>query len=387
MELRFYAQIILSHWKIIFVSFAFTLAVTFFLVSRQPWIYEARTTAVIRPELTDDVPQEDIVKFIDTLSNRVEINTTYSQIASSKLIKQQAIEALGLSSAERRGLKVSSKVIPGTNVLEIKVQGPQPVIVRDFANAVSTETFAYASNLYDIFVLEPLDQAELPKNPSGPNKVLNLAVGAIFGLLLGLGAAILLEYLKETKFEHKAYMLLDDKTGFYHPQYFLKRVEEEISRTKHAHTTFSLALLKISTCDFKNRPDKNLNKDDIQEMGEILKSNLRAEDIICQFDATTFAILLPNLIDEMASSFVETLQPPVSHTDNTRCVACIISYVNSEQTVDALLTEAFFALEKVDMANHGKSILSPYLENEQFAANSDDMMVVQLSGSGRQAKQ
>ena len=43
-----------------------------------------------------------------------------------------------------------------------------------------------------------LDRAEIPTRPSKPNKRLNLMLGALLGLMGGLGLALLLEHLNNT---------------------------------------------------------------------------------------------------------------------------------------------------------------------------------------------
>ena len=245
MELKMYFRILLKRWWIIPLTFIFTLIPTYIFVSGQPWVYESEATFVIRPRTSVAVNDDEIVKALDTVSRRVEIITTFAEVSSSSLIKQRAVESLGLSAEEQEGLKVNGRVLAGTNILEINVQGPDPKIVRDLATAVSMETLSYVSNLYDVFELEPLDGANIPNRPVSPNKTLNLAIGAALGLLLGVGLIFLIEYLKEPLVGDLQINVIDPETGAYNQTYFKLRLGEELSRARHNTYSFSLALIKV----------------------------------------------------------------------------------------------------------------------------------------------
>lgn len=197
MEVKLYLRMLRKRWWLIVLAFLFTLGPTVYLVSRQPWVYEASTSYVIRPREEFDVPPDEVVDAVGTLSRQPEISTTFAEVADSRLIKQRAIERLDLSSEDRKGLSVNGSVLPGTNVIEITVRGPNPEVVRDVADAAGLETANYANDLYKVFELEPLDSAKLPSHPAGPNKPFTIILGGGFGLLLGVGLIFLIEYLQE----------------------------------------------------------------------------------------------------------------------------------------------------------------------------------------------
>ena len=144
MEMKAYWRILKRRWWLLLFGFAVVFGITWYLTSRQPLIYEASTTFVIRPRVSEGSVGEEFVRALDIVSRRVEINTTFAEVATSRLIKNQAKERLGLSSAEQEGLNVTARVVGGTNVMEISAEGHDPGVVRDFANAVGTETVNYA---------------------------------------------------------------------------------------------------------------------------------------------------------------------------------------------------------------------------------------------------
>ena len=195
MEFKTYLRILVNRWWIILPSFLITFIATVVFTFTQPVVYQATATYVVRVGV---IFQDDrsFVSALDTLSRRVEIASTYAEVTNSRVIKNLAADALGLSPEHRRSLSVDSRLIAGTNILEIIVEGNDPVLVRDFTNAVGAQTVAYVQKLYETYELELLDQAALPRSPVKPDKVLNLTLGGLFGLILGVGLALFAEYLR-----------------------------------------------------------------------------------------------------------------------------------------------------------------------------------------------
>jgi len=195
MESKTYLHILARKWRIILASFLITFIATVVFTYTQPAAYQATGTYIVRVGATfqDD---RGFVSALDTLSRRVEIASTYAEVTSSRMIRNLAADALGLSLEQREQLSVDSRLIAGTNILEIAVEGHDPTLVRDFTNAVGAQTVAYVQKLYETYELEPLDEAVLPRSPIKPDKALNLTLGGFFGLILGVGLALFAEYLR-----------------------------------------------------------------------------------------------------------------------------------------------------------------------------------------------
>jgi capsular polysaccharide biosynthesis protein len=124
-----------------------------------PVSYDARATFVTRLNNTF------IDRNADLLSRSTEISTTFSEVAKSRRIKLAAGQELGLNSGQIRSVTVDSRVIPGTNIIEISARGPDAVVARDYANVVGELTTIYVNDLYEVFELVLLDQA-LPRRPA-----------------------------------------------------------------------------------------------------------------------------------------------------------------------------------------------------------------------------
>jgi capsular polysaccharide biosynthesis protein len=228
MELKAYLQILLKKWWIVLPAFLITFTATMVFTFTQVPIYTATATFVVRPNASFG----DLKSFangLDMLSRRTEIATTYAEVASSRLIKREAADALGVSKDLRQGLSVSSQLLAGTNVVKVTVEGSDPTIVRDFANMVGTKTIDYVQELYETYDLKPLDQATLPSAPVKPDKLLNLSLGAVIGLSLGVGLAFVSEYLQTPLERVTNFGILDDETGVYNKRYLSQRLREEMS--------------------------------------------------------------------------------------------------------------------------------------------------------------
>jgi len=172
----------------------------------------------------------ELASALDILSRRTEIVTTYSEIAQSRLIKNQAAGELMLSSTQRRHYSVSSRVLAGTNLVEITVRGPDPVLAKDLANRVGEKTSAYVGELYSTYDLTPLDEAAAPSQPAQPNLPLNLALGSAAGLILGLGAALLSVYLSDSSTQTTAPMSDVDYRAASIPSTGNLKVQEELAQ-------------------------------------------------------------------------------------------------------------------------------------------------------------
>ncbi len=228
MEFKTYLRILVNRWWIILPSFLITFIATVVFTYTQPVVYRATATYVVRVGLAfqDD---RGFVSALDTLSRRVEIASTYAEVTSSRMIKNQAADALGLSLDQSDKLSVNSRLIAGTNILEITVEGNDPVLVRDFTNAVGVQTIAYVRKLYETYELEPLDQAALPESPVKPDKVLILSLGGLFGLILGVGLALITEYLETSPEPTADSMSLQSEAEAHAPGQLVVTLQQELA--------------------------------------------------------------------------------------------------------------------------------------------------------------
>ena len=240
MELKTYLRIMVKKWWIVIPVFLVTLTAGIVFTYTTAPVYSATTTYVVVPSPSFG---GNLASGLDMLARREEIATTFSEIASSRRVKALAISSLSLQSGQ--DYSVESRLRAGTNIIEITVEGPDPVIVRGLANAVGASIEQYVQDLFEVFTLVLLDEATTPQEPLRPNPVLYLTLAAVLGLALGAGLAFLSEYLETPLSSPISMNIIDDETGVYNREYFLRRLSEEMVRARRNRYSLSLALMRV----------------------------------------------------------------------------------------------------------------------------------------------
>jgi len=372
MELKTYIRILMRKWWIVIPAFLITFTSTMAFTFAQAPTYRATATFVMSPSAA----QGDVrayVDYLDIMSRRTEIANTYTQVAMSNQIRQGVVTALGLSPAQDEKIDVESKQRAGTNVLEVAVEGSDPVLIADYANRIGAATIAYAEKLYEAYPLTPLDLASPPVDPLKPNKPLNLAVGAALGLVLGVALAFLSEYIQAPLEGMLNVGILDEDTGAYNKRYFLQRLGEEMSRAKRNKYPLSLAMMNIDHPGVMRASlSPQFRGEALRKVTVFLKQYLREEDVMARLEGTTFAFLLPDMTEEKAKDIMERLQTRMAWTAfemeksglklNLSGAAGVAAYTHNGAGQAELLSSASQALQKAEATGYGK--VSLYAESE-----------------------
>ena len=250
MEVATYSEIIKKRWWLVAIGMAATVAFTALFVSFQPSVFESSGTYVVRPRTAD---VGDAARAIDTLVRGVEINSTFANIASSKLIKSQAKDLLD-ASINTSGLSTSGRVITGTNILELSVIGEDANAVHALAVAIGDVTVAYIQDLDEIFEITPLDAPRVPKTPVGPNKPLTMMIGVMMGALLGAALAVGVEMLSPDRgsdVESGSGSSADPSSGadleLLNENQFGQLFGEQLARADAGQTSFTLGMLTVDS--------------------------------------------------------------------------------------------------------------------------------------------
>jgi len=170
-------------------------------------IYQASTQILVNQEKTEQ--QQFNAQAIQT---DLQLINTYNVIIKSPAILSKVIEILDLDTTPA-GLnsKITVNSAQNSQVLNISVQDPEPYVAVDIANTtaeVFQEEIQKLMNVDNVNILSPAVLGENP-SPIKPDPVLNMAIAAVIGLMLGVGIAFLLEYLDTTvKTEQDAEELL-----------------------------------------------------------------------------------------------------------------------------------------------------------------------------------
>jgi hypothetical protein len=77
-------------------------------------------------------------------------------------------------------LTVKGWIPADTNIFDLTIRGLEPLMVRNFAGAVSAETVNYVNNLINVFELRSRDHATSTTAPDRPGRALTLYCKLIF---------------------------------------------------------------------------------------------------------------------------------------------------------------------------------------------------------------
>ena len=367
MELKTYLRIMVKKRWIVIPVFLVTLTAGIVFTYTTAPVYSATTTYVVVPSPSFG---GNLASGLDMLARREEIATTFSEIASSRRVKSVAISSLSLQSG--RDYSVHSRLRAGTNIIEITVEGPDPVIVRGLANAVGASIEQYVQELFEVFTLVLLDEAITPQEPLRPNPVLYLTLAAVLGLALGAGLAFLSEYLETPLSSPISMNIIDDETGVYNREYFLRRLSEEMVRARRNRYSLSLALMRVDGVAFLNGADSaKLRAEILRQVARLTSLYLREEDIVAHFEDDVLGLLLPDTTGEDAKALMEYLQTRVALTPfqssvngatiNLRSSIGITAYYHNGTSRDELVAEASRALELAEVEENGSTFLMAHL--------------------------
>ncbi|MBN1569678.1 MAG: hypothetical protein JXA73_17675 [Acidobacteria bacterium] len=165
-----------------------------YYTQKQPDRFEASTTVVVGPSVQVG-NYEQALRGLDIVSKR-NVMATYSQVPSSRTVREGVIRELALIREQARHYGVRASILPDTNVIRITVQGPAPQPTADFANSVVRNSQKMIHEIYGgIITFDVLDGAAMPEKAMDPGIFRKIASGALIGLLLALGLAFLIERL------------------------------------------------------------------------------------------------------------------------------------------------------------------------------------------------
>ena len=200
MELRDYIRILRKSWVlIVLLTLVAVGAASVYSIVQTPQ-YSATSTVVIFTQSSGSTA--DLAQGNSFSVARVK---TYSALVTTPIVLLPVVASLELGiTADELEKKVEASAQLDTSIIDITVTDTDPVRAADTANAVSA---SLALVVEDIETPDTTDatspvkltraqQATVPTIPVSPNVPLNIALGALVGLALGVGLAVLRETLE-----------------------------------------------------------------------------------------------------------------------------------------------------------------------------------------------
>ncbi len=197
MELRDYLRILRAHWLGVVLLTVAGVAIAFGWTLMQPRVYTADATGYVAPYRAGETTGTGISSVGDQLAkSKVR---SFVDIGKWRSVGEHAIEALGLdASPEELVGQVTVSNALDTVIVQVTANAASPEAARDLAEAwlegmaIEIAALETSNGAVDPAVeLVPGQSAQLPAAPSSPNTRLALALGALVGLAVGIGYAVL----------------------------------------------------------------------------------------------------------------------------------------------------------------------------------------------------
>lgn len=159
MELRAYTRPLIKWWWLILVSAALAGLTSYYAVSQQPPVFQARSTLLIGSAINDPNPDGNEFWLSQQLAR------TYSDIAQREVIRQAVMDKLGLTWLPA----YVATPVAETQLLEIRVTDSSPeramVVANELANQLILRTPTSGSQQGDAerqaFIAQQLDDLEV----------------------------------------------------------------------------------------------------------------------------------------------------------------------------------------------------------------------------------
>lgn len=182
-------------WAILLVAVVVTGSAVGFSLPQAP-IYEASILILVgqeSPEGGDGSPSKDI-------ADPEQIIQTVSRAIDTLPVAQGVVERLGLPEGYSQEVlnNTSSEPEPNTMFISVSYRDLSPERAQLIANATGEVISDQAPKLNistSTITAKVWQEAMLPQDPVSPNPLRAAAIGAVFGILLGVGLAFLFEYL------------------------------------------------------------------------------------------------------------------------------------------------------------------------------------------------
>ena len=184
-----------KRWKMIalitIVATVISGVFSFFIIDP---VYEASTKLFVgKEENSEEVYNSNDIAMYQKLLK------TYSETIKTRDLLTSAIEDSRYD-LEVGAVSSALTVVPvtDTQILQIKYQSKDPKEAEIVLKAISNNFIKTAKELVPNGNVRTIEAVEMPENPVSPNKIMNIAIAFLLGLMVSVGLVFLLEYLDNT---------------------------------------------------------------------------------------------------------------------------------------------------------------------------------------------
>lgn len=192
-DLKEYFQIVKKRvWIIVLitsVAIIVSAIISFFVLSP---VYQSNTTLIVN---SDKSPGAEVIT-TDQINVSEKLAVIYGEIIKSKSVLDEVADKLGLKGGyEEISEYINVSSVNQTQIIEVSVQDTNPRRTADIANAIPKASTKEVKRITKANSVKVIDKAIVPKIPIKPNKVMNIAIAGVLGIMISLFVIFLLEYL------------------------------------------------------------------------------------------------------------------------------------------------------------------------------------------------
>jgi capsular exopolysaccharide synthesis family protein len=198
-ELQDYWRTIRRRWRLVAATVLAVVAVAAIWTWTTTPLYSSSTRIFVSTSQTDESSA-----YTGNLFATQRVASYADLVTSNQLATRVSDELDGMPPEDLREM-VTATSVPETVLLEISAMNADPEVARDVAQAYAEQLQLLVEELETpkgastaVIKATLIDDAQVADSPDSPQPLRNLALGAVLGLLLGIGAAVARELLDTT---------------------------------------------------------------------------------------------------------------------------------------------------------------------------------------------
>lgn len=157
-------------------------------------VYESSATLLVSYKQN----QESVMTYNDLTMSQKLVNT-YSEIIKSRSISEAVLKKLDLDlTPEELSGKITVSKVNDTEIIRVNVNDADPEMAALIANTVSDVFKKEIKNIMEIDNVSTIDTAKASEAPVKPNKMMNVAIAGVLGVMVSVGLVFVLEFLDRT---------------------------------------------------------------------------------------------------------------------------------------------------------------------------------------------
>ncbi len=353
---RHYFHILRNSWKLILSAVIIACIISLTISFTTTPLFKAEANFIIYPN-ENIASSRDVVTSLDTLEGQAVIST-YGDILNSYRVFNDTISALEIDSEEVEEYTGQVIIQEDSNILGFAIIGPDPQMATLLVNNIGQNGIILINSIYQIFDIEFLDQALEPSMPISPKPWRGVVIAAGIGLLAGVLIAIFSNQLQAPLETFRDRLTTDQESGAYSQKYIHRALVREINLQKPDPIAFGIIQL-TGLADYCEILPEVISRQLLSEITDILKKQLRGNDIVGRWSTNQFALLLPSTPKIGAERTIDRIREKLT------------SPIRIESTEDMISLTPFVGITTSEPGETDDEVISCAAKALEFALDKD----------------